>query len=180
MSVAEDSSGPKCTYWMSPVGDDPDRTGSEVVRFMLDHEPSFFCWGERTPGQLRVGDRLCVYVTQEAGVGGVVAHGTVASDKMHLKLLKTLLGTKGAAKVPKEYVPLLELWETEVRLHRYPEVFLMRDVVRCYESPTYVDVSLFETLDAAQEAGNLGNFVRSTRQLSEHDFNVLTKRCTAD
>jgi hypothetical protein len=142
----------KNAYWLTPVKSDEKQTAEEVILTLVGQE-QIYAIGERTPGRkhLKPGDWICFYATGK----GVVAHAEVIS-KPEIKLH------------PKIHHP-----------KKYPWVFRL-DRERLYlDNPVVLDADLRSRLDAFQlrdPTKSWAWFVQATRRISEHDFNILTRR----
>jgi len=143
------------SYWLTPVSDKKGMTPEEVV-YRLVGKNQVYGYGKRTPGRkdLTPGDQIAFYATGE----GVVAHAEVAShpdEKAN----------------PENHLPTPDAEE-------YPYIFSLRDPVLYLEEPVVINQSLRGELDAF-EGRDLSKawswFVQSSREVSEHDFNALTR-----
>jgi hypothetical protein len=143
------------SYWLTPVSDKEGMTPEEVI-YRLVGEDQVYGYGKRTPGRkdLAPGDQIAFYATGE----GVVAHAEVASQP-----------DKKAN--PGDHLPTPDAEE-------YPYIFSLRDPALYLEEPVVIDRSLRGELDAF-EGRDLSKawswFVQSSREISDHDFEVLTR-----
>lgn len=143
------------SYWLTPVSDKGGMTPKEVV-YRLVGESQVYGYGERTPGRkdLSPGDQIAFYATGE----GVVAQAEVASRP-------------DERQNPGDHLPTPDAEE-------YPYIFSLRDPVLYLEEPVVINQSLRGELDAF-EGRDLSKawswFVQSSREVSEHDFDVLTR-----
>ena len=139
------------THWLSPVKGSKEETAEECIRRLVGEE-RIYAFGERTPGRkrLRPGDWICFYATGK----GVVAHGQIIAAperKLH----------------PKVRQP-----------ERYPWVFGLRATKLYLEEPVVIDAATRARLDAfvGREPGRAWAwFVQSTKEITDHDFRVLTR-----
>jgi hypothetical protein len=145
----------KRSCWLTPVSDKEGMTPKEVIYRLVGKE-QVYAYGKRTPGRkdLAPGDQIAFYATGE----GVVAHAEVASQP-----------DKKAT--PSNHLPTPDAEE-------YPYVFRLRDPSLYLEEPVVIDQSLRGELDAF-EGRDLSKawswFVQSSREVTEHDFKVLTQ-----
>jgi len=143
------------SYWLTPVSDKEGMTSEEVV-YRLVGQDQIYGYGKRTPGRkdLSPGDRLAFYATGE----GVVAHTVVASSPEKASNPDDHLATPDA--------------------QDYPFIFQLRTPTLYLEDPVVIDESLRGRLEAF-EGRDLSKswswFVQSSRKVSEHDFEVLTR-----
>lgn len=140
-------------YWLTPVKATKDETAEECIRRLVGEE-HIYAFGKNTPGRKRIkpGDWICFYATTK----GVVAHAKVAScpeEKPH----------KGV---------------------RFPEqfsfVFQVSDTTLYLEKPTVIDRELrnsrLEEFKGRDPSKAWAWYVQATRQITKHDFEVLTTR----
>jgi hypothetical protein len=149
--TAEAMSTESQVYWLTAVSDAEEISAQQRIRAHLDH--GWYVYGERTPGRkrLHVGDYLCFY---ETGVG-VVAEAKVAS----LPEYRTL-----------SFIPDAE---------KYPWSFRVTNVRYFFDAPVVIDAPLRAQLEAFQGRDPTRSwswFVQATRDVTEHDFLLLTGR----
>ncbi len=138
--------------WLTPVKSDEEQTAEEIVQTLVGQE-GIYAFGERTPGRrhLKAGDWICFYAT----TNGVVAHAQATSSPENRR-------------DPRVRDP-----------EKYPWVFQLDDAELYLDDPVVIDASLRSELDAF-EGRDLNKswawFVQATRRISQHDFNILTRR----
>lgn len=140
------------SYWLTPVRSDEEQTAEEEIDTLVAKE-RIYAFGERTPGRrsLKPGDWICFYATTK----GVVAHAQVislAQKKLHPKVRHA---------------------ET------YPWVFSLERVKLYLDDPVVLDAELRSKLDAFQgrdKEKGWSWFVQTTRRITVHDFNLLTRQ----
>ena len=144
------------TYWLTPTRPDEVQTAEQCISSLVGQE-GIYAFGERTPGRKRLkpADWICFYATQN----GVVAHARVTSapeKKHHPKVVH-----------PQEF----------------PWVFSV-DSQRLYlDEPVVIDLELRGRLDAFQGREpdkSWSWFVQTTRDISRHDFETLTRQRAED
>jgi len=139
-------------YWITPVKSDEYETGRDCIARLVGRE-MVYGWGERTPGRKRLkpGDWMCFYET----ANGVVAHARVTSRPERCQ--------RPAMRHPDKYSYVFGLDS--------PQLYL--------DDPTVLDPSVRGQLDAF-EGRDLSKgwawFVQSTRKISKHDFDILTRQ----
>lgn len=138
-------------YWLSPVKSHPEETAEECIEKLVGQE-RIYAFGDRTPGRKRIkpGDCICFYATQN----GVVAHATVAS------------------------LPQRQPHPKVVQPDRYPWVFRLDSEHLYLTHPTVIDAPLRQHLDAFKDRDPnqpWAWFVQWTKQISRHDFDILTR-----
>lgn len=128
------------------------RDYEEVIKTLVGKE-GIYAFGERTPGRkhLKPGDWICFY----AAGRGIVAHAKVVS---------------APEKKPHPRVRHPE---------RYQWTFHLDNIALYLNEPVIVDTALRNHLDAFR--GKDPNeywswFVQATRKITEHDFEILTRR----
>jgi hypothetical protein len=136
--------------WLTPVKSDEVMAAEDAIRILVGEE-QIYAFGERTPGRkhLKPGDYICFYATGN----GVVAHAKVRSKPEHQRH-------------PKVSHP-----------DQYPWVFRLGDTHLYIEDPIVIDADLRARLDAFQgrdPSKSWAWFVQATRNISKHDFNILT------
>jgi len=147
-------SGPErgvAAHWLTPVASDEVQTAEEVIKELVG-DTSIYAFGERTPGRakLRAGDRICFYASGR----GVVAHAKVSSP---------------ASKKPHPKVRHSDL---------YPWVFSLSDTTLYLDSPVVIDNETRTALDAFKgrdRSKSWAWFVQGTKEITEHDFKLLTR-----
>lgn len=144
-----------CNYWILPAADRKDlgMSAKDVLRAWLEKG----MWGmhESTPGRkhLKAGDRLCFYAKKV----GIVAAAEVT----------------GPADRP---LPSEECPTTSISGQSFYRVPL--DNVRWLSAPVQLDESTRTQLDAFQgrpPSAPWGWFIQSTSQISQRDFELLTR-----
>jgi len=140
------------SYWLTPVKSDEYATAEETVKTLVSEE-RIYAFGERTPGRkhLKPGDWICFYATGK----GVIAHAQVMSRperKTHPKVHEA---------------------------EKYPWMFKVGKSALYLEEPIIIDAELRSRLEAFR-GRDLNKpwawFVQATRKVSNHDFDILTKR----
>jgi len=139
-------------YWLTPVGDITGLTASQVVHTLVIEEKIYaFREQIRAGKRIKGGDWICFYERGE----GVVAHARVLT------------------KPERQAHPKLQ------NIGHYPWVFKL-ELPQVYQtSPVVIDGSLRSKLDAFKGralAQRWSWFVQSTREISQHDFEVLTRQ----
>ncbi len=143
------------SYWLTSVSGKEGMTPEEVV-YRLVGQDQIYGYGKRTPGRkdLSPGDRLAFYASGE----GVVAHAIVGSDPEKKANPDNYLATPDA--------------------QDYPYIFQLRNPTLYLDESVVIDESLRGRLEAF-EGRDLGKswswFVQSSREVSKHDFEVLTR-----
>jgi len=139
-------------YWLTPVKSNERRTAEEAIQTLVGRE-HIYAFGENTPGRKHVkpGDGICFYATGK----GVVAHAKIISAP--------------------ERKPHPQVMEPE----RYPWTFRLGEVELYLNIPIVINAAMRSSLDAfggKDLTTPWAWFVQGTRRLTEHDFNVLTRR----
>jgi len=144
------------SYWLTPVKSYEAQSAEGEIKELVG-ENKVFAFGERTPGRkdLKPGDWICFY----ASAIGVVAHAKVLTKpekKPHPKV-----------RHPEEYPYTFELGA--------PQLYV--------EKPVVIDATLRNQLEAFRERGlspdrAWGWFVVGNKQVSKHDFELLTRSKT--
>ena len=139
-------------YWLTPVKGDEDNTAEEVIKSLVGEE-KIYAFGERTRGRkhLKPGDMICFY----ASGNGVVAHAKVAT-KPENKKHKSISHPE-----------------------KYPWVFQLKSENLYFDNPVVIDSTLRSKLDAFKDrdpSKSWAWFVQATRNITENDFNLLTRR----
>jgi hypothetical protein len=143
------------SYWLTPVSGKEGMTPEDVV-YRLVGQDQIYGYGKRTPGRkdLSPGDRLAFYASGD----GVVAHAVVASSPEKKANPEDHLATPDA--------------------QDYPYIFQLRNPTLYLDEPVVIDESLRGRLEAF-EGRDLSKswswFVQSSREVSEHDFDMLTR-----
>lgn len=143
------------SYWLTPVSDKGDMTPQDVVHRLVGQD-QIYGFGKHTPGRkdLQPGDRIAFY----ASGNGVVAHAEVASQPEKHERPGDHLATPDA--------------------EEYPYLFHLRNPTLYLEDPVVIDRDLRGKLEAF-EGKDLEKawswFVQSSRELSEADYDVLTR-----
>ena len=143
-------------YLLSPIADDKERSAEEAVRTLFGG--GWYAFGDRTPGRkvLAPGDRICIY----QGGKGVIAEAIVES------------------KPEKKPAPGLP----EAGKEKYPWRFKVKEPRYFFDKPVVVsDASFRGKLDAFEgrdPAGAWAWMVQATREVSEHDYLLLTGQAT--
>ncbi len=151
-AVLETPTEGQVAYWLTPVRSDEEETGEQVINTLVGQE-RIYAFGERTPGRKRLkpGDWICFYATG----GGVVAHAKVAS---------------APEKKPHPRVRHPE---------RYPWVFRLEKVSSYLNQLIVIDATARSRLDAFRgrdPSKSWAWFVQATRNITEHDFGILTRQ----
>jgi hypothetical protein len=142
----------KPVYWITPVKSDDEETADECIKKLVGEE-GIYAFGERTPGRqrLKTGDWICFYAS---GGIGIVAHAKVASSP--------------------EYQPNAKVHDPE----KYPWVFRVVEPSLYLNHPFVIDAAARARLDkfrGRDANSSWGWFVQATRDISEHDFRMLTR-----
>ena len=138
-------------YWMTPVKDDDVETSEEVINHLVVKE-KIYAFSERTPGRkhIKPGDWICFYSTGK----GIVAHAQIISKP--------------------EFIHHPEVRHPEL----YPWVFKLDNIKTYFDNPVIIDKELRSKLDAFKNKDpdkSWAWLVQSTRKVTEHDFNLLTR-----
>ena len=146
------SQADKRTFFLTPVADEKESSAQETIKILLGS--GWYVFGQRTAGRkdLKPGDRIAFY---ESG-RGVVAAAEVAS---HPETGHKIAGVRN--------------------VDRFPWAFRVKDPEYFFNDPVVIDAERRSTLDAflgKDPAKGWAWFVQGTRFLTEHDFNVLTRR----
>jgi hypothetical protein len=142
----------KDAFWLSPVRSEDDETAEECIEQLVGKE-HYYAFGERTPGRrnMKEGDHIAFY----ANTKGVVAHATLSS------------------------APQRKPRPDGSTSEEYPWVCSLKDTHLYLDTPVAIDAKLRLQLDAFQgrnpEKG-WAWFVQSTRKVSIHDFDLLTRK----
>lgn len=152
ISPGESPEVAEANYWLTPVKSNEDQMAEEVIQTLVGEE-GIYAFGERTPGRkhLKQGDWICFYATTK----GIVAHAEV--------------------RTPPEKKPNPKVRDSK----KYPWVFKLDNVKLYLSEPVVIDAELRNELDAFQGRNPTKSwawFVQTTRRITEHDFNLLTKR----
>lgn len=139
-------------YWLTPVKSDKEETAEECIQNLVE-KVGIYAFGERTPGRKRLKpeDWICFYATGK----GVVAHARVISAP--------------------EKKPHRQVRQPE----RYPWIFRLDNACLYLDEPVVIDSTLRSQLDAFR--GRDPNrpwawFVQATRNITKHDFDILTQQ----
>jgi len=149
-----ESSDGGASFWIYPVRSLGEESAQEVVKTLVAKE-GIFAFGERTPGRkhLKPGDWICFYATGS----GVVAHAKVLSYPER-----------------KSHPRVGYLWD-------YPWVFALGEANLYLNDPVVIDGRVRAWLDSFKNRDPnraWAWFVHSTRRISRHDFEILTRnRC---
>lgn len=143
---------PDAAYWLSPVKSHPDETAEECIEKLVGRE-HIYAFGERTRGRKRIkpGDLICFYATQN----GVVAHARVAS------------------------LPERQPHPKVVQSDKYPWVFRIDSEKLYLTDPVVIDAPLRQHLDAFVDRDPdqpWAWFVQWTKEITKHDFDILTRQ----
>ncbi|OYD15633.1 hypothetical protein CH330_05210 [candidate division WOR-3 bacterium JGI_Cruoil_03_51_56] len=154
-TIARDKPAPEqkgeSAFWLTPVRSDEKASADDVIRTLVGKHKAY-AFGERTPGRrhLKSGDWICFYACTE----GVVAHARVVTAPTR--------GKHPAVRDPE----------------KYPWVFNLDSVSLYLDNPVVIDADLRAKLDGFKERDPSkfwAWFVQATRQITEHDFKVLTR-----
>lgn len=145
-------SSEETTYWLTPVRSDEIETAEQVIQSLVGNE-HIYAFGDRTPGRkhMKPGDWICFCATTT----GIVAHAQITSspDKR----------THPKVRHAEQYPWLVRLGSTNTYL----------------DNPVVIDAGLRAELDAFEgrdpNTSYWSWFVQATRQVSQHDFQVLTR-----
>jgi hypothetical protein len=146
--VAEPLPTVQTAYWLTPVRTDETRTAEECIQTLVGQE-KLYAFGERTPGRKRIkpGDWICFYATAK----GVVAHAKVATSPEK----------KAHPEVGEDYPWIFSL--------ESPKLYLDRPVA--IDAAMRNQLNVFKGRDPEK---SWAWFVQATREISEHDFHLLT------
>lgn len=139
-------------YWITPVKSDEEETAEECIQTLVGQE-LIYAFGQRTPGRkhIKPGDWICFYATAK----GVVAHARVTSIPERRKHSKV--------RQPEKYPWIFDLKESQLYL----------------DDPVILDTELRSKLDAFK-GRDLNKrwawYVQATRNVTSHDFNLLTRQ----
>ena len=152
ISLSEDAP----SYWLTPVKSDEEETAEETISTLVGEE-HIYAFSERTPGRrhIKPGDWICFYSTRK----GVVAHAQVAS------------------------IPRKELHSKVRHAEKYPWVFDLDSEELYLNEPVIIDASLRTNLDAFKDKDinkNRAWYVQANNKITEHDFDILTGRRSAN
>jgi hypothetical protein len=144
-----DNSRIDAAFWLTPVKAHMDKTPKEVIHaLVVDRQVYAFREETQARKSTKPGDWICFYAS-----GGIVADARVASCVQNIVL----------GGVPREYSWAFRL-----------------DKIQSYtDDPTHLDLALRQQLDAFRGkdlAKRWGWFVQTTRKITEHDFDLLTRR----
>jgi PLD-like domain len=147
---APEDLNPKIAYWLTTLASD-DGEGEQWLKRSLT-KYHYYAFGRENPKHVEVkaGDLICFY----AAPNGVVAHATIAS--------RTENRVRPDGKRYKEYPWVCSVTEPCLYLNQ----------------PMEIDAALRQKLDAFKDRdrrNNWGWFVQVTRELSQHDFMLLTQ-----
>lgn len=139
-------------YWITPTRPDEVQTAEECINTLVGQE-GVYAFGERTPGRKKIkpGDWICFYATQN----GVVAHArvtTVPEKKHHPKV---------------------------VHPEKFPFVFGVDSQKLYLDEPVVIDAELrsrLERFEGRDPKRAWSWFVRWTRTVTKHDFELLTRQ----
>jgi hypothetical protein len=138
-------------FWLTPVSTDEHATAKETVKTLVDRE-NIYAFGERTPGRkhIKPGDYICFY---ESG-NGVIGHAIIESR------------------------PRNEINPNVKTPEKYPWIFDVKSPKLYLEDPIVIDAELRSKLDEFKNRDPnkpWGWFVQSTREITKHDFEILTR-----
>jgi hypothetical protein len=153
--VSEESQGTfevESSYWLTPVRSDEEGTAEDTISTLVEKK-HIYAFGEKTPGRrhIRPGDWICFYATGK----GVVAHARINS------------------------VPRKELNPNVRHADRYPWIFDLDSEELYLNEPVIIDATLRASLDAFKDRDvnkNWAWYVQANNKITEHDFNILTRR----
>jgi len=142
----------EAAYWITPVKSDEEQTAEECIQTLVGQE-LIYAFGQRTPGRkhIKPGDWICFYATAK----GVVAHANVAS------------------------VPKCRKHSKVRQSEKYPWIFDLKDPQLYLDDPVILDTELRSKLDAFKDRDlnkRWAWYVQATRNITSHDFNVLTRQ----
>jgi hypothetical protein len=137
-------------FWLTPVSTDEYATAKETVKTLVEKE-NIYAFGERTPGRkhIKPGDYICFY---ESG-NGVVGHAIIESK------------------------PRNEINPNVKTPEKYHWIFDIGSPVLYLNNPVVIDAELRSKLDEFENREPnkpWGWFVQSTREITQHDFEILT------
>ena len=141
-------------YWLAPVKSHPEETAEACIQSLVGQE-KIYAFGERTAGRRRIkpGDWICFYATQN----GVIAHARVAT------------------------LPQRESHPKVRQSEKYPWVFRLDKAGLYIDDPVVINPELRERLEAFRDkdpAAPWAWFVQWTKEITEHDFGILTRQQT--
>ncbi len=140
------------TFWITPVRDDEGETAEQTIQRLVGEE-HIYAFGEKTPGRRKIksGDVICFY----AAGRGVIADARVTSP------------------------PIKRPHPRVKQPDKYPWVFRIKDTHLYLENPVVIDGALRSQLDRFQGRDPNGPwawFVQATHDVSQHDFELLTRQ----
>lgn len=138
-------------YWLTPAKTIGQETAEECIRKLVGRE-NIYAFGANTPGRKRIkpDDKIAFYANGK----GVIANATVAS------------------------LPELKPHKAVRHSDRYPWTFRVRDPVLYLDNPVVIDAELRSRLRAFERrepSKAWAWFVQDTREITQHDFNMLTR-----
>jgi hypothetical protein len=141
-------------YWLVPVASSPDLTAHSVIQSLVSDRRVFaFRHGARGRKSLKAGDWICFYASKK----GVVAHARIAVG------------------------PQEEIHNWLPHPERFPWVIRLEDVKVYLDYPLLLEEAVRVNLDAFRGRAsqtNYGWFLQSSRRISKHDFESLTRKET--
>ena len=144
--------GENSVYWLTSVKSDEKGTAEDTIKLLVGKE-HVYAFGDGTPGRkmIKPGDWICFYATGK----GIIAHAKIVSKP--------------------ENKPHRSLRHPD----KYPWTFQLDKAILYPNAPVVISAEARNNLDAFQ--GRDPNtpwawFVQATHKLTEHDFNVLTRR----
>lgn len=143
------------SWWLTPVSDKGEMTSKQVIYRLVGQE-QIYGYRKSTPGRkdLSPGDGIAFYASGE----GVVAHAEVATRPEEKE-------------EPDSYLPVPDAED-------FPYIFRLRDPVLYLDEPMAIDRELRGKLEEFEDR-DLSKawswFVQSSREVSRHDFEVLTR-----
>lgn len=154
MRNVETVRGEEPAYWITPVRGYPEHSAEECIRILVGREHIYaFGDGIRARKQVKPGDWICFYASKR----GVVGYARVAS------------------------MPRWEENPAIIHPGYYPWVFDVDSEDLFLRDPTIIDGDLRERMDAyrdKEQHDNWGWLVLTTREITEHDFRLLTRQWT--
>ncbi|MGA2883951.1 MAG: hypothetical protein ABSE80_02190 [Halobacteriota archaeon] len=138
-------------YWITPVRSGKDTTSNDIIKTLVGRE-KVYALSDRALWRkhLKSGDWICFYSSQK----GVVAHAKIVSS------------------------PEQKLDSPVAYLKGYPWLFHLDSPQLYQDHPVVLDEQMRRNLDALKKKDqkHWAWFVQSTRKISEHDFDLLTRR----
>jgi hypothetical protein len=139
-------------YWTTPVKDYPEESAEDCIRTLVGRE-HIYAFRDRVSARKRIapGDWICFYATGR----GVIGYARVRSR------------------------PRREEHPAIIHPGHYPWVFDVDSEELFLDDPTVIDAALRDRMDAYADKpqhDNWGWLFLQAREISEHDFRLLTRQ----